>query len=80
MKLYAFKNTKSGCIALAEDSDFYDALGNYNLIAEIECKEPKKTVVKEAGNLTSKSTGDKCWIFYAPREAQNIKCTYEVEE
>jgi len=79
MKKVYFFDVGNGCVAVSADKTSFMKMRDYTFLGEIEIQEPKKTVVKEADGILTKST-DECRLYYVPQNAKNIKCTYEVEE
>ena len=59
------------------EGTYYKIIGT----TEIEVEEPKKTVTKEAlGARTIAYDYNKAVEWLLPKEAKNIKCTYDIDE
>ena len=82
MKLYGHRHKSE--MGGVEVKFYVEPITYCDVVGTIEVDPPKKTVVKEANVQSMESAReahqDQWWTFKIPVSAENIKCTYEVEE
>ena len=83
-KIYVFKEKGGRVLLHADKFAFSEYDDDRTYFGEIEIQEPKKTVVKEVPQKqiyernVYQNNAD--FLITVPRNAKNLKCTYEVEE
>jgi hypothetical protein len=77
MKAKLFQGRDGAYLVLPGKPDITDA----TFVGTIEIEEPKKIVKHEANPFYIDDNGhDIRYTFVIPLDAQNVKCTYEMEE